>query len=118
MVYLTIDEFQKLSKITGIQLIDLEKLYSLHLLKDRQLLMVLIKHDYYTHRRRNKYTPAQIYVALERKYQVTKSFVLNSIHFKPASITYCEKCHRIIKKFLYNRNNGLCDECVAEEIII
>ena len=38
MVYLTIDEFQKLFKITGIQLIDIEKLYSINLLNGRQVL--------------------------------------------------------------------------------
>ena len=109
-------EIRKLSEITQISEFDLQKLYTEGLLNDSAVIKRLMKYDFQFLKRMGKYRPGQIIARIAMTYHVSVNRVHTAIYQKRASLVYCEKCGKLVGKAEYNRNNGLCDNCVAKSI--
>lgn len=117
-IKLTDREFQKLSEETGISQFILQKIYSMELMRDSKITDILIEHDYKILRQQDKYKPSQIITRLSMFYHVTKHRIQAIVKHKRFMQYYCEDCGKLIPKYLYTRNEGLCDDCVAKSIEI
>lgn len=117
-IELTDREFQKLAEQTGISQYDLQKLYSMGLLRDRGVMNVLMRYDYHKISRFGKYTPGQIYSRLAMFYHIPKENIASTIYGTNVSKYFCGECGKLIKKSEFKRNDGICDECVAKSIEI
>ena len=109
-------EIRKLSEITQISEFDLQKLYTEGLLNDSAVLNRLMKYDFQLIKRMGKYRPGQIIARIAMKYHVSTNRVHTAIYQKKAPLVDCEECGKLVGKAEYNRNNGLCDNCVAKSI--
>ena len=115
-IQLTDKEFQKLSEETGVSQYDIQKLYSMGILRDYSLVSLLIRHDFNAVRRKGRYRPAQIVTRLMMFYHVSRTRVLTAIYQQRSTNYYCEDCGKLIPKYEYVRNAGICDDCVAKSI--
>lgn len=115
-IQLTDKEFQKLSQETGVLQYDIQKLYSMGIMKDGPLMDLLIRHDFKAVRQKGKYRPSQIVTRLTMFYHVSRERVLAAIYQTRASNYFCEECGKLIRKAEYMRNAGICDDCVAKTI--
>lgn len=115
-IQLTDKEFQKLSKETGVSQYDIQKLYSMGIMKDAPLRDLLIRHDFRAVRQKGRYRPSQIVTRLMLFYHVPRSRVLTAIYQRHSRNYYCEECGKLIRKCEYMRNAGICDDCVAKTI--
>lgn len=117
-IQLTDKEFQKIAIQTGVSQYNLQKLYSMGALRERGLLNLLICYDYNKIKSLGKYKPGQIISRLMMFYHVSREIVTCAIYNKSQTQYYCENCGKLIPKYLYVRNEGLCDDCVAKSIEI
>ncbi len=115
-VQLTDKEFQKLAAQTGVSQYDIQKLYSMGVLRERGLQELLIRYDYDKIRSLGKYRPSQIISRLVMYYHVSREVVSGSVYNRTKTQYYCEDCGKLIKKSEYKRNDGLCDDCVSRSI--
>ena len=113
---LTDNEFRKLAEQTGISQYDLQKLYSMNMLKERSILDLLIRHDYHVINRLGKYKPAQIFSRLAMYYHVSVTKISSAVYVGKMTKYYCEECGKLIRKSEYKKNDGLCNECVTRAI--
>lgn len=109
-------EFQKLAEETGVSQYDIEKLYSMGLMKDSVVLEFLIRYDFFKVKRSGKYRTSQIVARIAMFYHVSHYRVLNAIYDKKVPLHYCTECGKLIRKSEFTRNEGLCDTCVAKSI--
>ena len=109
-------EFQKLAEETGVSQYDIEKLYSMGLIRDNKVLDFLIRHDFFKVKRSDKYRTSQIVTRIAMFYHVAETRVYNAIYNKRMSRYYCKECGKLIRKSEFTRNEGLCDNCVAKSI--
>lgn len=116
MIQLTEKEFVKLSEITGVSHHDLQKLYVMGILNETVTLDHLIKYDFDTIRRKDKYRPGQIITRLADYYTVSKSKIMGAAYRKGHQRHFCQQCGKKVKAAEFTRNNGLCDDCVAKSI--
>lgn len=117
-IQLTEREFNKLSEEVGVSRYDLERLYSIGLLHNNVVLDFLIRHDFHWIKRKGKYKTAQVVTRLAMFYNVSKNRVYNAIHNKNVPSHYCQECGRLIRKWEFDKNEGLCSECVIKSIEI
>ena len=119
MKHLTEKHLIRISGITGIPLEKVVELDSLGLLSHSGAVSLVIRRDWkrLVHRK-ERYTHEQIVKALMNEYNVTESFVTSSIKAKRRMPYYCKECGAEIGYIAYNRNNGLCDDCVVKSIRI
>lgn len=116
MIQLTEKEFVKLSEITGVPHHDLQNLYVMGVLNETAALDHIIKYDFDTIRRKDKYRPGQIITRLADYYSVNKNKVTQAAYSKEKRRHFCQQCGKKIKAAEFTRNGGLCDDCVAKSI--
>lgn len=109
-------DLEKLSKISGVPISDLQKLHALRVFHESNVIDRLIKHDFRRIRRNSKYTVTQVIGALALSYQVSEDKVRNAIYEKKQREFICTKCGKVVKKTELVRNNGICDSCVIDNI--
>lgn len=78
----------------------------------------LIRHDYWALLKTRKLTRTQIVEKLAGMYDVNKRKIYEVIKMKPKRIFYCKRCGTEISNMESKRNNGVCDRCFAQSIII
>ena len=110
------EELNVLSKATGVSVLDIQKLHSMGLFKDHAILSCMVRYDDGRLKRMGKYTSSQIFFVLTNKYHITKYTPQNMVYPKHRRFFYCDQCGREIRKSVYERNDGLCDQCVALSI--
>lgn len=113
MIRLQEAEYGKLASITGLTIIQLEKLFSMGLIEEERALDALILYDFRRIKRRHLYKVGQIVLAVMEKYQVPKSRVERVIYHKKKKVYYCDQCNKQITNREKRRGNGKCDHCVA-----
>lgn len=109
-------DLSKLSTITGIPLESLSKLHAMGLFDESKIIDILIKDDYKRIRTGGKYSVRVITSALMHEYQVSKGKVQSAIYHKRKREFICSQCGKTIKKAEFQRNEGLCDACVINNI--
>lgn len=115
-IQLTDKEFQKIAAKTGVSQYDLQKLYSMGMLRERGMQDVLIRYDYYKIRSLGKYKPSQIISRLMMFYHVSRDAVAGAVYNRAKTQYYCENCGKLLKKSEYKKNDGLCSDCVTKSI--
>lgn len=117
-IQLTDREFQKIADEAGISQYVLQKLSSIGLLREPRMLDLLIRSDFKKISRTKNYRRSQIITRLEMFYHVPRARVCAAISNAKFYRCYCEECGKMITKSEFNRNEGLCDTCVAASIEI
>lgn len=118
MIRLREKDIKRLANVTEVSEADLMKLVAMNLIAHGYAVDRLIQYSYKKLKRTKRYTPKQMVEALMREYSVSRSKVYNAIYGKKAKTYYCNECMRKIPVSEYKRNNGLCDHCVSENIVI
>lgn len=113
MIRLDDTEIEKLSDAIGVSVMDLQKLYTMGMLKEKAALECLVRYTYGKIKKMGNYTPTQIFFMLTNKYKISRYAAQSMVYNKHKSRYYCDKCGVEIKKSQYIRNDGLCDKCVA-----
>lgn len=116
MIKLNETELQKLSAITELPLMQIQKLLTMGLINENRAIDVLILYDYKRIKRRGLYKVSQIVEAMADKYKVPSSRVYRVIYAKKVKRYYCVKCSKSISSREYKRGNGKCNKCAALEI--
>lgn len=114
----TDDEYNKLSTITGVPAIELQKLDALGLLVNSVAVKLVFEYEYRLQKKQTKVLPKLIIQAIANKYGITTEKVRRLLFAKERPIYYCSKCQKEISKLERKRNNGLCNQCVVENIIL
>lgn len=112
------DEYQKLSTITGIAMMDLQKLDAQGLLANEVAVKLVFEYEYQLQQKENKVLPKLVIRAIARKYGLSVARVKKYLFAKESPIYYCEKCRQAISSLEFRRNNGICDQCVVESITL
>lgn len=116
MIKLQEHEIQKLSSITELSPMQIQKLLAMGLIDESRALDALILYDFKRIKRRKQYKVGQIIEAVMEKYKVPRSRVERIIYNKKRKRYYCDKCAKEITNREKKRGNGKCDHCVALEI--
>lgn len=114
----TDDEYNKLSTITGLPAIDLQKLDALGLLSNPVAVRLVFEYEYRLQRKHSKALPKLIIQAIANKYGMPVTKVRKCLFARERPVYYCSKCQREVSKLEYRRNEGLCDSCVSDSIIL
>ncbi|NDV64018.1 hypothetical protein [Bacteroides sp. 224] len=109
-------DINKLSSILNFSTETLQELEAKNLLDDTEARNLLILNDWRALKKNKKYTTTQIVEALVNEYQVSKTKVETVIYAKKKSQYWCKKCQKRIPKSEYNKNDGVCNRCVALSI--
>ena len=112
------DEYQKLSTITGIAMMDLQKLDAQGLLANEVAVKLVFEYEYQLQQKENKVLPKLVIRAIARKYGLPVARVKKYLFAKESPIYYCEKCRQESASLEFRRNNGICDQCVVESITL
>lgn len=116
MIKLEDREVEKLSAITGMDMIQTRKVIEMGIIDEYKVLDYLIKYDWRRLKQRGKYKVAQIIEALMERYKVQKWRVEKAIYSKKTRKLFCQTCQKEISGREYNRGHGQCDECIAKTI--
>lgn len=116
MIQLQEAELQKLSAITELSTVDLNKLLVIGLIDENRALELLILYDFRRIKRRHIYKVNQIIEAMMEKYKVNRYRVEKAIYSKKKKRYYCECCSKEISKREKTRGNGKCRHCVTLEL--
>lgn len=114
----TEDEYNKLSTITGISTMDLQKLDALGLLVNEVAVRLVFEYEYRLQLRKTKVLPKLIIQAIANKYGMTVAKVRKYLFARERPVFYCTQCHQEISKLEHKRNEGLCDKCVIDGITL
>lgn len=112
------NEYQKLSTITGIAMVDLQKLDALGLLVNEVAVKLVLEHEYCLQQKATKALPKLIIQAIANKYGLPVAKVRKYLFARERPVYYCSQCRQEITKLEFKRNNGLCDKCVIESITL
>lgn len=114
----TEDEYNKLSAVTGIPAIDLQKLNAMGLLVNSVAVKFVFEYEYRLHRKKTKVLPKLIIQAIANKYGMRVDKVRKYLFARERPVYYCSRCQKEITNLEYRRNDGLCDKCVIEGITL
>lgn len=112
----TEDEYIKLSNVTGISVMDLQKLDSLGLLVNKLAVRMVFDYEYRLQRKHTKALPKLIIQAIANKYGIDVNHVRQYLFARANPVFYCCRCNKEITKLENKRNRGLCDKCVIDDI--
>lgn len=112
----TEDEYIKLSNVTGVSLMDLQKLDSLGLLVNKLAVRMVFDYEYRLQRKITKALPKLIIRAIANKYGLDVREVKQYLFARANPVFYCCRCNKEITKLENKRNGGLCDQCVINDI--
>lgn len=110
------DEYNKLSTLTGVPVMDLQKLDAMGLLVNAVAVKLVFEYEYKLQRKTNKVLPKLIIQAIANKYGLTTEKVRRYMFARERPVFYCSKCQQETSKAVYIRNEGLCDKCLVENI--
>lgn len=114
----TDDEYNKLSIVTGITAVELQKLDALGLLVNSVAVKLVFEYEYRLQQKNTKVLPKLIIQAIANKYDMTTAKVRKYLFSRERPVYYCTKCHKEITNLERRRNDGLCDKCVIESITL
>lgn len=112
------DEYNKLSMLTGITVVDIQKLDALGLLENKVAVRMVLEHEYRTHKKLSKTTPRNIIQAIANKYGLSVKKVRSILFIRERPIYYCSKCRKEISNLERKRNDGICDQCVVDNFTL
>ncbi|WP_455623131.1 hypothetical protein [Parabacteroides sp.] len=117
-------DLEKASELLGIELAILERFNSQRLLNTTYIRSLLIRADYerltsglhwLEHQDKN-YNFPEVMRALQREYNISKANLNKILHGRNESILFCNRCGIRITKKCYERTNGLCSNCFADDL--
>ena len=117
-------DIEKASDLFGIEIAILERLNSQRLLDATYIRNLLIRADYerltsglhwLEHQDKN-YNFPEVLRALGRAYGVNPKSVQSILQGRKESLWFCRRCGRRIGKAAYNRTNGFCTNCFADQL--
>lgn len=111
-------EYRKLSEITGIAEMDLQKLDAMGLLTNDVAVRMVLEYEYRLQQKTTKVLPKLIIQAIANKYAMTTAKVRKYLFAKERPVHYCSKCRLEISNLEHRRNGGLCDKCVVDNITL
>ena len=114
----TEDEYNKLSIVTGIPAIELQKLDALGLIVNAVAVRLVFQYEYRLQKKNTKVIPKLIIQAIANKYDMTVAKVRKYLFARERPVYYCTQCHKEISNLEYRRNDGLCNKCVIEGITL
>lgn len=112
----TDDEYNKLSAVTGIPAVDLQKLDALGLLANDVAIRMVLEYEYRIQRNNTKALPKLILQAIANKYGLTTQKVRGFLFHRKRPVYYCSKCNKEISQSEHKRFNGLCEKCAVDSI--
>lgn len=117
-------DLQKASELFGIEQALLERLNSQRLLNATYIRNILIRADYerltsglhwLEHQNKNYKFP-EVIRALQREYNVNKNSIAQILHGRNESLFFCSRCGIRISKRTFDRTEGLCSNCFADNL--
>lgn len=114
----TEDEYNKLSTVTGVPAIDLQKLDALGLLVNSVAVKLVFEYEYRLQQKKTKVLPKLIIQAIANKYGMSVEKVRKYLFARERPVYYCSRCHKEISNLERKRNDGLCDQCVIDDITL
>lgn len=112
------DEYNKLSTVTGVPAIELQKLDALGLLVNEVAVRLVFEYEYNIQKKVTKVLPKLIIQAIANKYGMSVDKVRKYLFARERPIHYCSKCHKEISNAERKRNDGVCDKCVVDSITL
>ncbi len=112
----TDDEYNKLSEVTGVPVMDLQKLDAMGLITNEVAVKLVFEFEYKLQRKTNKVLPKLIIQAIANKYGLTVEKVRRYMFVRERPVYYCSRCQQETSKAEFRRNEGLCDKCVVENL--
>ena len=109
---------QKVADISGVPVEYVVKMSDRQLLDEKEVRNMLIRYDCHALLLTHKFTERQIYERIAGIYNITPIRVKNIIQMRTKRIFYCKKCGHEILQSEHKRNNGMCDRCKTQSIII
>lgn len=117
MRHLTEKDITKFSAISGVPVVEIQKLFTIGALDDTVVTKILVQHDYNHIKKYGKFTKGQIMRAIGQEYQISTSAIQNAVYQKKKQREYvCKNCGSAMGKSEYSRNKGVCDGCKINEI--
>lgn len=117
-------DLEKASDLFGFDYALLDRLNSQRLLDAVYIRNILIRADYerltsglhwLEHQDKN-YNFPEVLRALQREYNISKKNLLGVLHGRNTSLLFCRNCGKRISKPCFNRTNGLCSNCFADQL--
>lgn len=112
------DEYSKLSTVTGIPMMELQKLDALGLLVNEVAVRLVLEYEYKTIQKTAKVLPKLIIQAIANKYGMSVVKVRKYLFQRDRPVYYCSKCRQEISSLENKRNGGICDKCVVDSITL
>jgi hypothetical protein len=109
------EEYNKLSAVVGVSTMDLQKLDAMGLLVNEVAVRIVFEYEYKL-QRKNKVLPRLIMQAIANKYGMPVIKVKKYLYERERPVFYCSKCNKEITKSERRKNDGLCDQCVIDNI--
>lgn len=111
---------EELCLLAMIQKIDIKTVMSVrHLLDIRLVRNKLILFEYNEQTKDRRVVKRDIIRSLMKKYGISKSYIELIIYEKrPGKGKQCTQCEKIISTFRWNRNDGLCQECLEQKKLL
>lgn len=111
-------DLDKLSQILDIDLAIIEKLNNMGMLSQRNALSACVASDWLRLKKLRKFRRDALIQALSDEYDMPKSTILKIVYpQRGRRQEYCEECGEPVGKMEKERNNGLCDRCMADKIL-
>lgn len=114
----TDDEYNKLSIVTGIPAVELQKLDALGLIVNAVAVRLVLQYEYRLQQKNTKVLPKLIIQAIANKYDMPTAKVRKYLFARERPVYYCYRCHKEISNLERKRNDGLCDQCVIDDITL
>lgn len=109
------EEYNKLSAVVGLTAMELQKLDAMGLLVNEVAVRIVFEYEYKL-QRKNKVLPKLIIQAIANKYGMPVAKVRKYLYARERPVYYCTNCNKEITKLEHKRNDGLCDQCVIDNI--
>lgn len=109
-------EYEKVSIVTGVPLMEIKKMDAQGLLSYHGIMRSVINYEYKLQRKKNKVMPRLIIRALAQKFGLTNNSVSAYLFNRVPDKLFCAICQKETPKAMYLRNKGICDKCVVNNI--
>lgn len=112
---LTTEEISFLARVQGIDvdmLLNISKLLDIYKVRK-----ILIEYEYKERTKDKKIMKKLVVESLMKKYEASRSSIEIIVYEKQANRgKQCVRCLQYISSFRWNRNNGVCSNCMETEI--
>lgn len=118
-IRLTQSNLEDLAVETGIDLHSLSVMNVKGLIDNSTAIDMLVRSDFRKLKNKRRYTTKMIIIALEKKYRISHTKIVNAIYDKRrAGAYYCQCCGNKITKTVYEKNEKLCDKCLTDQLAL